>query len=394
MLLLLPLMAAISCDKIGGTPTFGDDAGVSLPDLARMMAELPLGEEQLSEVHHAVISSSEHGYDEEYTMRDIFLSPGSGVGSSEEETRSGATYQQPLHTLIENWLEERIRQRSSVVETFGIATRADGEEPASVEEYIGILTASSAQIYWPYSENWDGETLPIVTYDPLTGTDSNIGYAMTESGLLEEVVVTEETARKRPVWVINRNDDSAYPSLEMLRRRDPSWGQGGTVLVKSDDESAAKTLLLKDFTMNRNYDCWLAGASEFFVKCGAVEDFTASTEAELLLYNPNVTDFLIVVKRNQLGLKIPFNAVLVSDWTPQLENFAFMITEDDGGTRTTWKTNAEVKVKSKTYGINLEIPYNTRDDIVWRGKLSSRYFSKNADVQGQFGDIALTFSFE
>ena len=174
----------------------------------------------------------------------------------------------------------------------------------------------------------------------------------------------------------------------------PSGIGPGRVAESGSDSGEVKTLILKDFTMNRNYDSWFAGASEFFVKCGAVEDFKATTESELLLYSPNITDFMIVVRRDQVGQKLPFNAVLVSDWTDQLENFAFMITEDDGGTRTTWKTNAEVKVKSKTYGINLEIPYNTRDDIVWRGKLSSRYFTKNADVQGHFGDVSLTFSFE
>ena len=51
-------------------------------------------------------------------------------------------------------------------------------------------------------------------------------------------------------------------------------------------------------------DSWFAGASEFFVKIGSVEDFTAVTEAELQLYNPLVTDFMIVVKRNQVVFKV------------------------------------------------------------------------------------------
>lgn len=405
MLLMLSLVMAVSCDNVIDDPFVKDKQEMSLPEIARMMAELPLGEEQLREVHGAVVSSSEHGYDEEYTMRDIFLSPGAGVGASEEETRAGGGYDQPLRSLIESWLGERLRSRAgdSGIDTrsssggfdgiLGISTKAS----ATVEDYITALTESDAQIYWPYSTSWDGETMPVITYDPLSDTDTNVGYVLTESGLLEEIVVTEEMASERPVWVINRNDDSAYESLEMLRRRDPSWGQGGSIVVRSGSNEGSgevKTLILKDFTMHRNYDCWFAGASEFFVKCGAVEDFKATTESELLLYSPNITDFMIVVRRDQVGQKLPFNAVLVSDWTDQLENFAFMITEDDGGTRTTWKTNAEVKVKSKTYGINLEIPYNTRDDIVWRGKLSSRYFTKNADVQGHFGDVSLTFSFE
>ena len=61
-----------------------------------------------------------------------------------------------------------------------------------------------------------------------------------------------------------------------------------------------------------------------------MEDFTATTEAEMKLYVPAVTDFMIVVKRSQVGKPQPFNAVLVSDWTDQMLNCAFLITEDDG----------------------------------------------------------------
>ena len=111
----------------------------------------------------------------------------------------------------------------------------------------------------------------------------------------------------------------------------------------------------------------------------------------MLLYSPTVTDFMVVVKRGQVGTPVPFNAVLVSDWTDQLENCAFLITEDDGGTRTTWKCSAMVKINSKSYGFDINIPFNTRDDIVWRGQLSRRFFEANTDVTGHFGDVDLIF---
>ena len=149
--------------------------------------------------------------------------------------------------------------------------------------------------------------------------------------------------------------------------------------------------MLKDFTMKRHYDSWFAGASEFFVKVGYVDDFTASTEAELRLYNPTVTDFMVVVRRSQLGKPVPFNAILISDWSDQMTHCAFMITEDDGGTQTSWTAKALVKVASKSYGVEVTIPMNTRDDIVWRGQLASTWFEKNDDVTGQFGDVDLTF---
>jgi hypothetical protein len=251
----------------------------------------------------------------------------------------------------------------------------------------------------------------VITFDPEDGSEVNTGYmvSMEDDGSrhVQEVVVDEEMAKERPVWVVNRNSDAGYTSLEMLRREDPDWGEGGgSIIVKplSDTDAAAvgqnitksgdkplRTLILKDFTMHRQYDSWFAGASEFFVKIGSVEDFTASTEAELQLYDPVITDFMIVVKRNQVGIPQPFNAILVSEWTDQLTHCALMIIEDDGGTRKTWDCSASVKIQSKTYGFDISIPFNSRDDIVWRGQLAGRWIEQNSNLVGRFGDLNLTF---
>ena len=152
--------------------------------------------------------------------------------------------------------------------------------------------------------------------------------------------------------------------------------------------------MLKSFKMLRNYDSWFGGASEFWIKCGSVEGFTASTEAELKLYYPSVTDFMIVVKRKYVGKELPFEAIMVTDFTNQLEKLAFLIVEDDGGTRANWKCSAVVKVQSKSYGVEMDIPYNEKDDIVWRGQLSAAFFEEADTVTGRFGDVVCTFELE
>lgn len=353
---------------------------VSVDSVARLLSALPIGPEQVGEVHDAVSSSSANGYDEEYTMKDLFTAPGAGVGDG--ATKASSSYGTPLRDLIRDHLASSMP-----------VTRAEG----GVEEYVRLLEDSGLQIYWPYSEEWDGKTLPVITFDPSNGAEVNVGYRLREDGLpgIEEVVVDEEMAMDTPVWVVNRNDDSAYTSVEMLRRQDPEWDGGGSVIVKPSSYTGdVSTLVLKDITMRRNYDPWFAGASEFFVKCGRVEDFTASTEAELKLYSPQVSDFMIVVRRNQLNRKIPFNVVLVSQWTELMESIAFMIVEDDGGTRTEWKCSAVVKYNSKSYGFEVSLPFNTRDDIVWRGQLTGKYLEKYDGMTSRFGDVELTFQFQ
>lgn len=398
------LMLHSGCERVDTCPGDNEEDAlpVSLEDVALLLSEINIGEEQLREVSDAVSSSSENGYDEEYTMRDLFSCPGAGVGDSSipGKLKSGESgYRSPMRDMI----REHLLSGASVLSKSMPKKRE--AFTSSVDVFLKALESSDIQIYWPFSEDWDGESLPVITFDPCDGSETNIGYRAVDDGsgvrTVEEVIVDERFASEYPVWVVNRNDDAGFTSLEILRRQDPEWGTGGgSVIVKpktlpsaraASSDTPVRTLILKDFTMLRNYDPWFAGASEFFVKIGSVEDFTASTEAELKLYNPAVTDFMIVVKRKYVGKPRPFNAVLVSEWTDQLEKCALMITEDDGGTRTSWKCSAVVKVASKSYGFEINLPFNTRDDIVWRGQLSRRYLEANDCVTGHFGDVDLTF---
>lgn len=370
--------ALVSCEKPLEEKSDGWES-VSLPQLVDIFSSLRMEPEHLAEVHSAVLSSMEHGYDEEYTMASIFDSPGSGVGSSASVTKAGGEkWKNPLRDLLKDHIAG------------AMSTKAAGMSP---DEYIGMLTSSDVQIYWPYSESWDGSSYPVITCDPGDNSSSNVGYGLNADGSVEEVLVTEEMAMNRPVWVINTNDDQEYKTLEMLLEENPDWGSGGSINIKptKSSKSGLRTLVMKDFTMKRNYDNWFAGASEFFVKTGAIEDFTASTEAELKLYSPTITDFMVVVRRYETNFKKPFNTVLVSEWTDQFESMAFMITEDDGGTRTSWSCSATVKVQSKSYGFDISLPFNTHDDIVWRGNLKRNYFESYNDVVGHFGDVDITF---
>ena len=384
----LATLVFVSCEILDDDPqkhaSAADSTSVELSEIAEILAAVPLQKVHLKEVHNAVIASSRNGYDEEYTMVNLFGAPGTGVG--EIASKSAVPEEGYLRDLI----EQHVRR----------APAKSAGSRLSPDDFLEALSASDIQIYWPFSEEWDGEAMPVVTFDPEDGSDANIGYRLVVnddgSRYVEEVVVDEEMAAEVPVWVMNRNSDAGFTTLEMLRREDPDWGEGGgTIIVKpkskASDGSGLKTLVLKDLTMHRNQDSWFAGGSELWIKTGSLDDFTASTEAELRLYNPLVTDFLIVVKRKYVGQPQQFNAVLVPEWNPQMTHCAFMITEYDGGTKTEWKCTALVRIASKSYGVEINLPFNSRDDIVWRGHLTSRWIEANNRVTSNFGDVSLTF---
>lgn len=361
------------CGKDNGEPApeaLASSRYFTLEQVAQLLSSVPIGEEQMEEVHDAVSASASNGYDHEYLMESLFSSPGAGIGDS-PGTKAAKEYGRPLRDL----LREAVSQTKA-----GVASSA---------AMLEALENSDVQIYWPYADSWNGSEGPVITFDPGNAGDiTNTGYLL--SG--EKVLVDEAMAKEHPVWVVSNNTDASYTSLEMLRREDPSWGQGGgDIIVRPRTASVQdfKTLVLRSFKSLRQYDSWFAGGSEFFVKMGSVTDMSASTEAELRLYYPAVTDFMIVVKRSQVELEVPFNAILISEWVTGLEKCAFLITEDDGGSTTSWKCDLSVVYNSKKYGVEINLPVRTRDDIVWRGTLTRSYIEKYTGTPVRFGDVEL-----
>ena len=382
---LLFALALASCagQKNDLDPSLPETGLFSLSDVAKILSDLPLETEHLDEVYDAVGSSSGHGYDEEYRLTDLFTAPGAGVGDNGSPTKAEG-YKKPLRDLFADYLAQKYGTKAGA---------------ADVERYLNALSESDMQIYWPYSESWDGRSFPIVTFDPGYGAESNYGYEVRidRSGahVVDSVLVTEQVAKERPVWVINRNNDAAYTPLELFT---PDTKAG-----KPDDgkDAGAKEYLLSIQSIKalRNYDSWFGGASEFFIKSGAVDGFKATKDDDLKNYTPSMTDFMLVVKRSQVGKKIPFNALLLTNFTDQMEKIAFMVIEDDGGTTTSWKFSAVVKYNSKQYGFELEIPYRDKDDVVWRGQLTRNFFQSLFDkgggtLTGRFGDVEITFALE
>lgn len=376
----LILLLAASCSKqvtppqvypAETPPDSSETVSLDTPAIAKLFASLPIGREQMQEVHDAASSSTDGGYDEEYTLERLINAPGCGVGK--DETKAGKQYSLPLRDMLADYL--------------GAGTK--GGSPEEVEAFLNSLSESDLQIYWPYSEDWDGKELPIVTFDPGYGSEYNYGYRISRDKdgfhAVDSVYVDEQVAMEHPVWVINTNDDALYTPLDLFKPMEST---------NAATKSGSRMLYMKSFKMLRHYDSWFRGASEFFIKCGSVNGFSASTEAELKLYSPSVTDFLVVIRRKYLNMDMPFDAIILTDFTNQLENLAFLITEDDGGTQTSWKCSATVKIKSKSYGFDVDIPYNEKDDIVWRGQLSAGFFQKEDTVTGRFGDVMVTFALE
>ena len=158
IVLSLIMFAADSCEVLDNDPDKHvkdeDSTYVGLEEVAEMLALIPLKSSHLNEVHNAVTSSSDNGYDEEYTMKNLFERPGAGVGDL--EVRSGDIYENPLRDLIREHV-------------YGLAATRSGAEGVDPDRFLDELMSSDIQIYWPFSDKWDGDGMPIITYDPEDG---------------------------------------------------------------------------------------------------------------------------------------------------------------------------------------------------------------------------------
>ena len=134
-LLLFLLLAA--CGKTIIDPEMPSDPAepsspIPLEGVAKLLSTLPIGPEQMGEVADAVTSSADNGYDCEYTMQQLFSSPGSGIGDS--GTKAGK-YSTPLRDLI--------------AQAVRATTRAGDTSYGDPEDYLAALSSSDLQIYWP-----------------------------------------------------------------------------------------------------------------------------------------------------------------------------------------------------------------------------------------------------
>ena len=346
------------------------ESEITPASVAKALSGIPFTLDQVREVWDGVNASCANGYDEEYTFADMFSSPGQGVGDKALGTRSMTEYPEPFRDLI------------SAHFSGYPATRSSG--------FSDDLFSSGLQIYWPYSEDWDKISMPVITFCPEIALESNVAYQREElpggQWIVKEIVVDEAYAREHPVWVIGWNEDALAMTPQMLDRLHPES-------IGTRAATDFKTLKLKEFKAHIQYDPWYSGGAEFFVKCGSLKAFTAMVASDLTKYTPEITDLMIKVKRKQVGTSLRYNTVLVPEWSNQLSECVFLIHEDDGGKSTTWKANGEVKIKSKAYGFSVELPYHRNDDIVWRGKLSSSYFEKNNGIANRYGDVTITFVF-
>ncbi|MDR0749833.1 MAG: hypothetical protein LBF62_09715 [Tannerellaceae bacterium] len=238
--------------------TKASDADIKLQTTARLLSGI-VNADVAKEIKRGVEKSLSYGLDEEVRFIEIIQPQNAKVNKF-----SGAN-------LLTGNLKETI---------CNIGKSSLASVPFTGNDMESFLCKGDVQIYWPYSENWDGKEIPVITYGRYDGEDDDVSdvvaYRRTKDSFgkekIESLIVNEEYAKKHPVWVINRNNIpySDLPDFnDNMFEKNGVWFYSEKANAVSSSEvslrasSSASVFKLVSVKCTKQYDSWIAGGSEF-----------------------------------------------------------------------------------------------------------------------------------
>lgn len=158
---------------------------VELSTVAQLLASIEIDQTVMNEVKAGVERSLKYGLDEEYRFTDL-LKP----SLSKIQRTSGSSLLLQKMTDVLNVQQEQLKSGMSS------------------SDFFNCLSDSDIQIYWPFSEKWDGCTQPVLLY--ATNDNNKACKIHLEDGLIgvDTIRTTQDFMKKNPVWIISVNETS------------------------------------------------------------------------------------------------------------------------------------------------------------------------------------------
>lgn len=152
--------------------------GAELENIAKLLASIDFDNNEVKKIHDGVTTALNNGLHEVYFMKEL-MGEDCKVVKETDQTR-----------VFVDFIKSQVENKSL---------------SQALSYYREFENDEKLQIYWPFSENWDGKTKPVISYLPDDNSqDKNIGYYY-EGGELKSVVVDREYAKTHPVWIVNES---------------------------------------------------------------------------------------------------------------------------------------------------------------------------------------------
>ena len=371
---LLLAVATISCAKVEEEPLYIPKGKVDVESVAVLISKMGVDAPICEEIFTGVTENAEWGWDETFYLDYQWNRNTKGVEMS-------SPFFQKLQDAIAH------------------QTKGEGSD-LSMDQ----LLSQNVRIYWPYSDNWDGVTEPVITFCPDGYEDlapnediSIVGYRLTgPDGTPEKVMVNEDYARKNPVWVIGMNGrkqtvatkahDPGSDRMQDFQLKERIVDEGGPVGGGNGGGNTGgnngggnngggntgsgkgKTIYvwkLVSFKFLEQYDCWFLGGPDFHFE--VAYPIGPGMVGENMKYEFSLT-------RGQKDQWINVNVPLNENWTEeQRSNYLYVCEED---------VNPNIKFDCElSWNIDLaswltfkgKISYAASDEVIFSGPRDRDY---------------------
>ncbi|MDR0732633.1 MAG: hypothetical protein LBF08_01035 [Dysgonamonadaceae bacterium] len=341
--------------------------GAKMQTVAKLLSGLTTNQEIATEVRAGVERSLTYGLDEELRFTDILQPKRSRLGENNLLAES-----------VKNLLDDH---------------NATNGLRSSGNDLEAFLLNENVQIYWPYSENWDGEETPVITFDPGTeNADKVIAYKIIKlpdgTTGVDSLIVDEAYAMKHPVWVINKNDvdyedlpdfaNEEYEKNGVLFHSKLSQEKMDNVLRSSSSPSGYE-FRLGTVQATKHHDDWVNGGSEFEFKCTFPLAPSYSTSGSTTIRKDIARKHI-----NSNGTVFPINMPLNTNWREDQIHNGVKIIESDGGGVNYCEFDLDVSILGKQVEVKGKIPYGSSDDELYENVLERIYITSdnNFDASG------------
>ena len=303
------------------------------------------------EIHGCVTNSLASGRDEYVRLSELMS----------KETRSGG--QSLFATRLINLFMDKYITRS-----------------IEAEDMLKELTNSDFIIYWPYSEDWDGEELPtlVAAPDNEDATEA-IGVKIIQGGgevSYEDVLVDEDYMMQHPVWVVDTKAEN--PNVVYIT---PSNGENEISRAPRNITRAGTDTIhvwrLQKMQVTHQYDGPFKGGPDFEIHI-AYPTMNGSVNTPTI----HKIDFSRKDVKKKRWKEL--NLVLNSDWTKyQIDNGIFIIEQDWDGARADVTQELSVSYQDAngtTYSSTATIKYSKNDEFIGKQTVKRSFMLHNSNL--------------
>lgn len=231
------------------------------------------------------------------------------------------------------------------------------------ENYYGNL-----QLYWPYHDNWDDTTTPVIIFIPVDENATTVtGYRCYPGGTATPIQIDESSITKDnvPCIIINEGEFgyNEYPNFRGGERscNDITWGRTNDSsivdpyinTVQPGYDTTTRALSYKFLNSGHQFDNWLAGGSEFLVTLARLNEIGSY----------DTVRYAIEMTREEIDNRTPADIEMIfyHDWKRAYKNiYYYFVEHDDWGFRTT--VDADLTLGNSTISAHLTI--STTDDFI------------------------------